>query len=432
MKWFFTILCLLVVVSLATAQEGGSLDWDIDSIFDEPLPEAAPKSPGDSPPEASKDTAEPAHGVSGRPDLVRRQGVSFDGSYEFNVGFAPGWEVAPWFSPEEDESRGFSWFPGAKMKVRFDVDAQISDIFRVISSIYFEIPGLDLTLGDFFFDYSLYNRVFIRGGKYNHAWGISPNFAFANLLARVPDESYNRDPFIVKADIPFGIGGIQFLVMTRVDLMGGDTPDRRDMGYGAKFNLALRRLDMDIGAFYQENMPLRGFLSFKTTIGNTEWYNEWLGVVDVPYPDFSGAVNVGFIRDLFRNRVTVNGEVFYNSEQESFSYRPETNLTDPETYLFVEGLNVAMNILWRIGGKGNPRLFFQTLYAPMQESAQLVPGFRLSPWNHIEFYLAVPMGLGPKSGYYYSHTVDPMIPHRPFSIVFLVTLKGNVKIGQYH
>jgi len=451
-KWFPVFLGLLVVVSLAAQEQAaetvepllpqsrasppgsGSLNWDIDTIFDDISPGSPLETTPVYTPDDSQGNAESPSENQERPNLVRRQGVSFDGSYEFNMGFTPGWKVAPWYYPEDfsAEDRGFTWSPGAKMKVKFDVDAQISEIFRVMSSIYFEIPGLNLSLGDFFFDYSLYDRVFFRGGKFNQSWGVSPNFAFTNLLARVPDESYNRDPFILKFDVPLGIGGIQFLILSRVDIMGGETPGYRDVGYGAKFNLAFRWIDIDLGSFYQERMPLRGFLSFKTTIGNTEWYNEWLGAVDVyNRADISGGVNLGFFRDFFRNRFTVNGEVFYNSERNTLLYRPETSLTDSETYLFVDGLNIAMNMIWRLGGKGNPRLFFQTLYAPMQDSAQLVPGFKLNPWSHIEFYFGVPMGVGSKYGYYYTHTADPIIPHRPFSIIALVTLRGNVKIGQY-
>jgi len=434
-KWFSAILGLLLIVSLAAAQEGGgSLNWDINSIFDEISPESP--SPPPSPPKQSTDTTDTTESQAadaGRPDLVRRQGVSFDGSYEFALGFAPGWAIAPWFSPREFSAKdnGFSWDPFVKMRVTFDVDAQISDVFRVISQIYFEIPGLTLKLGDVYFDYSLYDKIFVRGGKYNYSWGISPNFAFTNLLARVPDASYNRDPFILKFDVPLGIGGFQLLGLTRVDLISGVTPERRDIGYGGKFNLASRWLDLDIGTFYQEGMPMRGFLSLKTTLGNTELYNEWLGAINVDKPaEISGAINLGFMQDFFSSRLSLNGELFYNAEKNTLWYRPETNIYDSQTYLFVEGLNVAMNVIWRIGGKGNPRLFIQTLYAPTQESAQLVPGFRLSPWNHVELYFAIPMGLGSKDGFYYNNTAD-FRGNRPFSIVMLLTLKGDVRIGQY-
>jgi len=266
-------------------------------------------------------------------------------------------------------------------------------------------------------------KFFFRGGKYNHSWGYSPNFGFANLLSRVP-EGKSGDSYILKADVPIGIGGIQALALTRAHLMEGILPGWRDIGYGAKYNLALRWADFDIGAFYQEGMALRGFMSIKTTIGKTELYNEWMAAVHSDY-ETSGAGNVGVVRDFFGGKLTANGELFYNAEKETYWYRPESGFYKAEKSPFVEGFNIALNLLYRLGGKINPRLFLQSFYAPFQNSAQVVPGFRLGLWPYIEFYFAVPMALGDKNGYYYSHTADPY--GRPFSVVMLLTLTGGIR-----
>jgi len=418
-KWLSVLLVLFFIFFPGTL-EGQGLDWDINSIFDEPFPE-------DPPDEPDNNFTLPTG------DLVRRQGFTFDGSYEFYLGLAPGWMTAPWYSPDnEDGDRGFSWFPSAKMRVKFDLDAQISEVFRAKSSVYISIPGLDFSLGEFFFDYSLYDRVFFRGGKYYHSWGFSPNYAFTNLLARVPDVKYNRDAFLLKADVPLGVGGIQFLTLTRVDLMQNVVPVRNDVGYGSKLNLAFRRADIDIGTFYQDHMAWRNFLSIRTTFGNTELYNEYMLAVDRFRPvEVSGAANLGFIHEFFGNRFFTNGELFFNSERDALLFQTESNISEAQVSPFIDGLNIAANLLYRFRGRGSPRIFLQALYAPVQESAQLVPGFRLSPWNHIELYLAVPMALGSRDGYYYHNTIDPHTPHRPFSIVFLFTLTGSVTIGQY-
>jgi hypothetical protein len=412
MKWCLIFLSLLVAVSLG-AQEDDSLNWDIDSLFDEPLPE--------SPVEES-----PEDGASGLSalGLVRRRGFTFDASFEFMAGLAPGWEVPFWFSTDEDED-AFSWGPAVKMTAKFGLDAQISEFFRVKTLIGFSIPNFTIKLDDFFFDYSLYDKVFFRGGKYNHSWGISPNYSFANLLSRVPKKGLWGDSYIFKADVPIGIGGIQALALTRANLAGGILPGWSDIGYGAKYNLALRWADFDIGVFYQEGMALRGFMSIKTTIGKTELYNEWMAVIHSDNEAASGAGNVGVVRDFFGGKLSVNGELFYNAEKDSYWYRPESGFREADTSPFVEGFNVALNLLYRFGGKLNPRLFLQMFYTPLQNSAQVVPGFRLSLWPYIEFYFAVPMGLGDRNSYYYSHTADPH--DRPFSVVMLLTLTGGVR-----
>ncbi|MCL2380371.1 MAG: hypothetical protein FWC64_02120 [Treponema sp.] len=427
MRLLSILLGLALVVPLAAQEEGG-LDWDIAGIFYTPPPEAPVEPP-------------PAAGGFSPLDMLFHPGVTFEGAFEFAGGIVPGWWDVPWFPPSQDRNRPeddntFSWGAVVRTQLRFGIDAQVSQFFRVRTFVSFTLPGNDsIELGEFFFDYNMFDRFFFRGGRFNHNWGISRNFAFTNLLVRVPDGTFNRKPFILRADIPVGIGGFQFLALTRTDLFGGAHIYRHDLGYGGKFNLALPRADIDIGAFYQEQMPFRSFLSLSTTIGRTEWYTEWLAAIDATRQDgligVGGAANLGFVRDFFRNRLTVNGEVFFNTEQGTYWFRPETSINEPQTFLFNDGLNLALNLIYRFRGRSAPRLFVQAFYAPEQWSGQVVPGFRLTPWEHLEFYFAVPMAIGDADGHYFANTADPHPRfNRPFTFVMLVTLRGNIRTGQ--
>ena len=401
----------LLSLPVVSAQEAPSLDWDIDSVFDVP--------PAEPPKEEQNEKAVSAL------DLVKQRGVVFESAFQFIGGVAPGWDNAPWYTGEE---RNFSLAPSAKMLADFTLDVQISEVFRVNTSIGFEVPLFIFKLKTFFADYNLLDRIFIRAGKYDLYWGISSNYAFTNLLARLPENYAAHDSFILKADIPVGIGGFQLLAMTRADLLNGAEPGRGDIGYGGKFNLALRMADFDLGIFNQDDMPLRFFLSVKTTLGGFELYNEWLGAVDVSDPkDFSGAVNIGFTRSFFKDKLWINGEVFYNAEKNAFWYEPESTLRDAEISPFLTGFNFALNLLYRFGGKLNPNIFIKALYSPDEKSSQLVPGLRLSLFPHTELYLAVPMALGSRDGYYYTSTPD--LNDRPFSIVILLSLKGSFRLG---
>ena len=426
---------ILLVMRLA-AQEEGLLDWDIDSIFNEPLEETP-----------AEQTA-PSPGQSAVGSLLQRRGFRFDAGYEFVVGIAPGWLSTPWSSGWEESGYYLDRF--IRMRVSFGLDAQISEVFRAKSNIYFEVPNFKAVLGDFFFDYKLYDAVFFRGGKYNLSWGISPNYGFTNLLTRVPEDEarrkkYTNDPFIFKADVPVGMGGFQALAMTRINMLGSGAalPKLEDFGFGGKYNLAIQRVDLDTGIFYQEGMALRGFVSAKTTLWNTELYNEWLGAIDVREPsNISGAVNIGFEREFFDKKFNINGELFYNGEKDTYWYQSETNVWEAGTYDFIEGFNMAMNLRYRPWEKGNPRIFLRTLYAPVQQTAQLIPGFRFSPWRHLEFYLAVPMALGSEDSYYARHTItktdrnttDSNARNKPipFAVIFMITLKGSVQFGHYY
>jgi len=418
MKWLFVFLGLMVFTQLQ-AQEKAALDWDIDSIFDEPAPESPPEEPKTS-------TAD----VTLIDKLIKQQNFIFDASYEFSAGIMPGWLEPPWSSVGD---HGHFVDRAIKMSSSFAMYAQIDNTLRVSTTIAFKIPNFGFTLRNFFFDYNYGDVVFLRGGKYSHSWGISPNYNFTNLLARVPNGGASGESFIFKIDVPTGIGGFQVLALTRANLMGPRVLlKKEDFGYGGKYNLALRWVDLDLGIFYQDGMAMRTFLSIKTTLGKTELYTEGLIAIDVDEPsNVSGAASLGFIRDFFVDKFNVNGEVFYNAEKDIYFYRPETNIREAGVSPFIEDLNMALNLRYKFGGKGDFRLFAQTRYAPFENSAQLIPGFTLNPFPHIELYTAVPMSLGSKEGYYYKNTymVDLLNRPIPFCVVLLVSIKGSIQVG---
>jgi len=443
MKWFLIFLALLVPVYLS-AQEGDSLDWDIDTIFDEPVTASPPEGTvadtpgitGTAPGTTGTTTGTKATTATTTTTVksqLKRRGYIFGVTYGFITGLSPGWYEVPWDSDWHKED--YYLDRAIKLQGSFSVDAQFTETFRAISTISYEVPGFNFTLKDFFFDYNFSDTVFFRGGKYNLSWGISPNYHLTDILARVPKTGFSGDSYIFRADMPIGIGGIQVLALTRADLMHGVKPEIEDFGFGGKYNLALRWADLDTGIYYKNNMPLRGFLSIKTTIDKTELYNEYMGVVDFDKSNkFSGALNFGFARDFFSDKLSLAGEIFYNAEDDVYWYKSETSFKKSEISPFIEGLNIALNLTYRPWEKGNPRLFIQALFAPEQNTAQLIPGFRLTPVPNLELYFAVPMALGSKDGYYYSNTVnkDNKGKPLPFGVTLMFTLKGTIQSGHYN
>ncbi|WP_461257141.1 hypothetical protein [Treponema sp. R80B11-R83G3] len=406
----------ILFFAVLSAQEKNTLDWDIDDIFNESAQESPKKEPENNKPAVTVNK------------LIKQKGITFNAAYEFLAGIAPGWHELPW-PPEEDHGLYLDRY--IKLNSSLTADAQIDDSLRILTVLSFEIPNFYIKLGDFFFDYNINDIVFMRGGKYSHSWGLASNFTFTNLLARVPDGSYNGDSFIFKTDIPTGIGGFQFLTLTRYNLMGNEPelPKLKDFGYGGKYNLALKWVDFDTGLYWQEGMPLRAFLSIKTTLWKTELYSEGLIAIKNDPFDISGAASFGFTKELFNNKFSINGEVFYNAEEKSWIYTPETYIADADVILFKEKLNIAFNLNYKFGGKTNPSLFTQMCYAPFEDSMQLIPGFKITPLSHIEFYLAVPMTLGSKEGYYYknAYTTDNKGVTIPFCVILFVKMTGNMQ-----
>jgi hypothetical protein len=423
MKWFTVFLGLLVIMN-PCAQENNSLDFDIDSLFgspDEDIP-------------VIEDINEDIIPETTILSLVKKRGISFDASYAFYAGMAPGWGEVPQFQGERREY-SLSWQKNQifSMSSSFGIDAQLSEAFRVLTTVSFSIPPYSgFALGNFFFDYNIFNKVFFRGGKYEYGWGLSPNFGFTNLLSRVPKEGYSGEAFTFKADIPAKIGGIQFITMTRAPILSGYMPGIRDLGYGAKYNMALPIIDLDAGFFYQNNMPFRSFVSLKKTIGRTEVYNEWLAVIDdIKYPQkLSGAFTFGFFQDFLYNKLSLNGEIFYNSEDDAFWYSPKSSVKEEKISPYLKGFNAAINLVYRFEVRGNPRLFAQTRYSMTEESALFIPGFSLTPFQNFGIYFAVPMALGSRNGYYYRNTGDAN--NRPYSVVLMLSLSGSVRAGYYY
>jgi len=422
---FFGII--LFSFTCVYSQEENLLDTgidDIDSLFDEKQPETKSESQSNARQETKPDLSGAKSAAASI--NVRQTGLTVGASYKFQGGIVPGWEIPPWELNGEDEVKEyFNWGQGINMTADLSFDAQITEFFRARSVISFSIPGFGFSLGDFYFDYNFFNFVFLRAGKYEHSWGISRNFTFSNLLTRVPDGDVVGASFVIKADVPVGIGGLQLLALTRADITGGETPSVSQIGFGGKYNLALRWADFDMGIFYQQLMATRGIFSVKTTLLDIELYNEWLLAVDTHLDNkASFAVNAGAVKSFFGNKLEMNAEFFYNGEGNAFFFRPETDYREEDTVLFAEGINLAFNIFYRISGRSGLRLFTNFLYKPADHSVQLVPGFRMSPFQSINVYFAVPMALGSKEGYYYSNTADAM--NRPFSITMLITLNGGV------
>jgi len=405
----------ILFFAVLPAQEQNILDWDIDDIFNEPAQKTPVEEPKNNEPE---DTVN---------NLIKQKGITFNASYEFITGIAPGWYELPW---DLTEDHGLYKEGYIKLKSSLTADAQIDDSLRIKTVLSFEIPDFYIKLGDFFFDYNINDKVFFRGGKYSHSWGLNSNFTFTNLLSRVPDESYDGDSFIFKADIPTGIGGFQFLTLTRAKIMDSNfsSPKLKDFAFGGKYNLAFKWADFDTGLYYQENMPLRAFLSIKTTLWKTELYSEGLIAININQFDVSGAVSIGFTKELLNNKFIINGEVFYNAEKDSYVYTPETYIKDANVTQFKEALNLALNLGFKFGGKANLSFFTQIRYAPFEDSMQLIPGFKINPLSHIEVYLTVPMTLGSKEGYYYQNTYITGDENKPipFCVILLVKLSGSL------
>jgi hypothetical protein len=427
------------------AQEEPPLDWDFDTLFDEPEAPDSLDGGGENGAAGGEGSAE-SGGETGSEDpgsllsgLLGRSGFSLDLSYSANAGFSPGWSETPWFAGAYGAV--YSHVVGMNLTSYAAMDVRVSDSFRAHSSLSFSVPGSSLlSLPEFFIDYQIRSRLYFRVGKFSHSWGISPNFSAANLLSRVP-QGKGGDSYIVKMNIPIGIGGLEFLALTRSGFMQGTTPGFREIGYGAKYNLAFTWADIDLGTFYHEEMPLRASASVKTTLGDTELYVETMGTVrHETWDGFTVSANLGFARSFFNDLVSLNGELFWNGEGDTYYFRPKTELEDEQTSPFIPGLNAAWNLVFRPRWIWNLRFAMTGRWALDTNTAYILPGLSIEPLPHVDVSLGFPIALGSREGRYYSKSYAEAanLPFagnadtsgRPFALALLISLKGSYHLDR--
>jgi len=177
-------------------------------------------------------------------------------------------------------------------------------------------------------------------------------------------------------------------------------------------------------------MATRLFLSAKTSVWNIDLYNEWLFAINTHTDKtFKFSVNLGFSRSFFKEKLELNAEFFYNGEENTSFYRPESEFREEDSIPFIKGINFALNLRYKFDVKTNPRIFARFLYG--DESFSIVPGVSITPFTNVEIYFAIPIAFGKKDGYYYQNAVNIRNQHSPFSFLLYVSFNGSVRASKY-
>lgn len=441
---FLTLICIFADIFGQDSAAGAAddfFDGNIDSLFDD-VPEddsaETPPSPSETEnPSSTNNTTTPA-APNSIVSAISRIGFSMDASFNFAAGYLPGWKKAPWYW-ESETDRALDNYVLAKMESKIALDIQVSDILRVRQAFSITIPSLALTIPEFFFDYNLLNFVFFRAGKYALNWGISPNFPYTNLPSRIPNnkEDLNLfgDLYILRADIPLGIGGFQLAAMTRSSVLENlDSSEDAEEGLadkiylGLKYNAAVPIVDVNVGFLYNTKLDTKAFVSLKTTLFNQlELYSEALISYNFyTLSNFAGSGSLGLMQEFFNNQLSINAELYYNGEANATYINQNSNfLGDTDPVNFIRGFNTVLNIRYKPNWLKHTEFFLKYLHGFDENTVQLVPGFRLTALSNFNLYVALPMALGNKDGYYYKHNVDEK--NRPFSVVVMLTFSGNYR-----
>lgn len=393
-------------------------------------------------------------------DVIKKSSYSLLANFRFVGGYSSGWNYMPW-NPGINDSSGLDSMALMDMKSSVGLNFQIGPEFRVLQKYSLSFPELETEVTEFFCDFNVKNSLYVRMGRQTVTWGISRNFPFTNLTARVPDDFGDRtnDPYLDKADsyalklnLPLGIGGVEGLVFTRNGFFEDPLqPSADEIGYGGNVNLATKNFDLTMGTFYHAQMNLRGFYSLSSTIfKNVEIYQEGLISYDIQgddiqpdrenrftaidayyqYPvtrddydyestlsdvwDFS--LNLGFYMDFFDKKLKLSGEYFYCGE--------ETELDVKNTqFPLLWGHNLAGMVSYKTG-KNKLNLFTQLKYNPSENSGLVIPGITWDAVPYLTINMATPIVWGSLDGGYNQHNPDRK--DRPVSFIITAVLSGKI------
>jgi hypothetical protein len=141
------------------------------------------------------------------------------------------------------------------------------------------------------------------------------------------------------------------------------------------------------------------------------------------WDNVSFSADFGLVQSFFNDRLSVNGELFWNGEDDAFYFNPQTELEDAVSSPFFPGLNAALNLVFKPGWIWNLRFALAGRWVLDTNSAYILPGLSLDPLPHVNVSLGFPIALGGREGHYYRNNRDRN--NRPFGIALLVNLSGG-------
>jgi hypothetical protein len=389
-------------------------------------------------------------------NLIYEPGFSVISDFSVIGAYYPGWSYSPWddkFNIKEITQDNQPL--GVEMRANVGLRIRVSPLLSFSQTVKLTLPGMNILFTEFYSDYDLraYRKngsimhALFKIGKYDYGWGISPNFPYTDLLSRIPDNSESAgdanlqspgDLYLARCRIPFGMvnaGDIELIGFTREAYINTVQPELNEFAFGGKLNLAFKWADINIGSVYFKKMPLRAFFSLKTTIFSTaEVYTE--GLVSIKHEKWDNltySYSFGFANDFFQKRIKINGEMFYNGEDEAKFLRQENPLEDDKKiYPFIPGINFALNLFYKSYFINTGTLGIKFVYALQDGSGQIIPGFTLEPAKHLQLYCAVPIVVGTNSGKSYSfYKKNNDKENRPFSLIFAISLGGHYSFNHF-
>ncbi|MCE1196188.1 hypothetical protein LWX53_06790 [bacterium] len=333
---------LLIAGTWAGAQESGSIDTNVDSLFggDEVVSEAPAQNPAD----AAKQNPVTAALKS---DKVR-VGGSFYGSITPTALWKNFWDGDLALS---DDTTSL----GTSLKSTLFFDARPTEDFRVYGSAKAAYPfsatigGVsvpNLSVFELFADFNLNDKVYFRMGKSTVKWGVGYFWSPADVINLEPinvldAEAQREGPINFRVNIP--VAGTQDNLYFYTILDSGNI-DFDTTALAAKAEFLLGNYEVGLGAYYRYDTAERAMLTLTGPLGDFDVFGEamasrgsaktFVTSIDTGSPfkvhtasaadnreNFYFSASAGFLYSNQNENFTAVGQYYYNGEGYSLEER---------------------------------------------------------------------------------------------------------------
>ena len=438
------IIIMMLTAAAAGAQNSGSSDLNLDTLFGGEIVENAP--------------AVAAPIVDPVAAALTSDKVRIGGSFYGSLSAAATW-TDPW-SGGSDLFNADSTALNTSLKSTLFFDARPTEDFRVYGSAKTAWPFAttktfltgattndsittpNISLFELFADYSLNDKIFFRFGKSTVKWGVGYFWSPADVINLEPinllDATAQREgPVNFRVHIPVLGTQNNFYLYTILD---ESNVDFSTTALAAKAEVLLGTYELGLGAYYRSDTAERAMLTLTGPLGNFDVFGEAMlsrgsaktFVTSVsaspPYVSTSGvtanrqnlyfSASTGFMYSSQKDNLTVIGQYYYNGEGYSDTNRKDliadakaamaTNSSMASIYTgALAGLAYGSGMHYAALNLSKSELFFKDMSASVLVIANLSdfsgivkPSLSWAVVDHFSLTLSPTFVFGPADGEY--------------------------------
>ena len=301
--------------------------------------------------------------------LQTSQGLTFTGNIYAMMGGAAGWASTPQVS---DPRAGFGLLYGGTLTNYIYLDARPDPSFRIHGALEMAFPGFTPRMSELWFDYSMADVLFFRGGRQIIGWGNSRIFGAGDLM----DNSSTA--LALKMYFPFGPNGLTLVTLVQDPGALGDLTGLKPEA-APRFDLVIGSFEFSQAANIQLGSVTRWASMVKTSHFGMDFFGEAFGTW---VPDSMPVVS--FFESAFwqtpSQRLSLYVEHFYNGSSPQKSDQ-----------------RIALLGSLKLGGF---TLGAQWTHAFADGSGLVMPALSFSPFNHLTVTFGLPVSYGDDGSIY--------------------------------